>query len=588
MGSEARARVGLSVPPRSIPVRLQSGLRRWRLPGSCDPRDARRHRDRRCGVAGWDSARCRRLRYLRPGSLPTSHWCSRQGTPSGGCPRRVRSQGIWRAVERAIDASRVDFAPVPVRTGYAIMIVAAMWTAATIGELATFRWRRPLVASILPFAIFSVSLVVGTGEGSSFYVVMFLAALLTYWGLESSHRLRSWGRWVGAWSHQTRVRTEVAHGRTRSTDRRVVHRTGLHLSSLPSRAWATASCRGAAASARVPGTGTAKPEASSIHGCPSNRRWSTRPTRSCSRSGRRSGVLAHRVPRGVQRRELGGAHDDETGIGGRRHRRDHRRHHEELSARPDHHDRRARGDIAPGRTGSHERRPDRRRGTGSLRYRIRPGQRRHPFGRGARGGRRVRGDIEHPRSRLRRAAATPSPPSSRSSPSSRRPSPPRSSALRDGWVGEAESPYEQLVALQEGLRLDPQFDYDLEPPEPEDDDYLHDFLVRSKTGFCQQYASAFALLARSLGYPARVSVGFLPGEQSAGREHIHRARDRRARVARGLFRAVRLDRVRADPSARGGNARVHESERRRPTRRDRHQQPVLVATGPVQRSRRPR
>ena len=38
----------------------------------------------------------------------------------------------------------------------------------------------------------------------------------------------------------------------------------------------------------------------------------------------------------------------------------------------------------------------------------------------------------------------------------------------------------------------------------------------SKHGFCQQYAMTMAVVLRDLGVPARIVVGFLPGERSAG------------------------------------------------------------------------
>ena len=42
-------------------------------------------------------------------------------------------------------------------------------------------------------------------------------------------------------------------------------------------------------------------------------------------------------------------------------------------------------------------------------------------------------------------------------------------------------------------------------------DALVDFVVNSKTGFCQQYSAAMAVMARSIGLPARVAIGFTGG-----------------------------------------------------------------------------
>ena len=40
---------------------------------------------------------------------------------------------------------------------------------------------------------------------------------------------------------------------------------------------------------------------------------------------------------------------------------------------------------------------------------------------------------------------------------------------------------------------------------------LDDFLFNTKTGFCEQYASALAAMTRAMGIPTRVAIGFTPG-----------------------------------------------------------------------------
>ncbi|MDQ3958689.1 MAG: DUF3488 and transglutaminase-like domain-containing protein, partial [Actinomycetota bacterium] len=107
-------------------------------------------------------------------------------------------EGLWRSIRAAMRHSNVDFAPVPVRTGYVVLVVIGMWTATTVGEIATFRWRRPLLAALPCIGLFCLQMTVGTGNGAPLLVVLFLLALLTFWGLESAHRVRSWGRWVSA------------------------------------------------------------------------------------------------------------------------------------------------------------------------------------------------------------------------------------------------------------------------------------------------------------------------------------------------------------------------------------------------------
>src|SRR5688572_15824622 len=56
-------------------------------------------------------------------------------------------RGVIDMISRAYDHSQIDYAPVPTRPGYVVLIVIGFWVMATIGEIATFRWRRPLVAA---------------------------------------------------------------------------------------------------------------------------------------------------------------------------------------------------------------------------------------------------------------------------------------------------------------------------------------------------------------------------------------------------------------------------------------------------------
>ncbi|MDQ3951429.1 MAG: DUF3488 and transglutaminase-like domain-containing protein, partial [Actinomycetota bacterium] len=107
--------------------------------------------------------------------------------------------GLGRSVGNALRHSSVDFAPVPVRAGYVILVVIGMWVATTIGEIATFRWRRPLLAAFPCIGLFCIQMTVGTGTGGPVLAIAFLLALLTFWGFEAAHRVRSWGRWVPAW-----------------------------------------------------------------------------------------------------------------------------------------------------------------------------------------------------------------------------------------------------------------------------------------------------------------------------------------------------------------------------------------------------
>lgn len=75
---------------------------------------------------------------------------------------------------------------------------------------------------------------------------------------------------------------------------------------------------------------------------------------------------------------------------------------------------------------------------------------------------------------------------------------------------DATTDYDRAVALQRFLRDGDEFTYDLEAS-AEGDDTLSEFLFETRTGYCQHFASAMAVMARDLGIPSRVVVGFLDG-----------------------------------------------------------------------------
>ena len=74
--------------------------------------------------------------------------------------------------------------------------------------------------------------------------------------------------------------------------------------------------------------------------------------------------------------------------------------------------------------------------------------------------------------------------------------------------------FRKMIALQAYLRT--HFTYDETETAPGNVNPLQYFLGKSHRGFCQQFAGAMAAIARYLGYPARVAVGFLPGDYTGG------------------------------------------------------------------------
>ncbi len=86
-------------------------------------------------------------------------------------------------------------------------------------------------------------------------------------------------------------------------------------------------------------------------------------------------------------------------------------------------------------------------------------------------------------------------------------------ATRVVRVADAGTRYEQALALQQWFRNGGGFTYSLDAPDVTDRDAVEAFLA-DRRGYCVQFASTMALMARSLDIPARVAIGFLPGEET--------------------------------------------------------------------------
>ena len=81
------------------------------------------------------------------------------------------------------------------------------------------------------------------------------------------------------------------------------------------------------------------------------------------------------------------------------------------------------------------------------------------------------------------------------------------------WTQGATTPYAKALAIQDRLRSS-EFTYDTSVEPRADGQALLEFLTQTKRGFCQQFATAMAVLLRELGYPARVAIGFTQGQQN--------------------------------------------------------------------------
>jgi hypothetical protein len=88
----------------------------------------------------------------------------------------------------------------------------------------------------------------------------------------------------------------------------------------------------------------------------------------------------------------------------------------------------------------------------------------------------------------------------------------RVTRLAEDVTRSAPTAYQKALYLQRYLRSN-QFTYDLTVGDlATGRDQLTRFLFNVRRGYCEQFASAMAAMARSLGLPARVAIGFTPGQ----------------------------------------------------------------------------
>ena len=82
----------------------------------------------------------------------------------------------------------------------------------------------------------------------------------------------------------------------------------------------------------------------------------------------------------------------------------------------------------------------------------------------------------------------------------------------------APTPYERAVALRDFF-TGGAFTYDLDVPAGSSNRAMEEFLT-IRRGFCQQFAGTYAAMARAVGLPSRVVVGFNPGTYDAATERF--------------------------------------------------------------------
>lgn len=92
----------------------------------------------------------------------------------------------------------------------------------------------------------------------------------------------------------------------------------------------------------------------------------------------------------------------------------------------------------------------------------------------------------------------------------------------------APTAYDRVRALEAWMAANITYSRDI-PVLPEGRDAVHELLFASRRGFCEQIGTAMVVMLRSLGVPARLAVGYVPGERDASTgEWVSRASDAHA------------------------------------------------------------
>src|SRR5579871_5057998 len=99
---------------------------------------------------------------------------------------------------------------------------------------------------------------------------------------------------------------------------------------------------------------------------------------------------------------------------------------------------------------------------------------------------------------------------------------PRIPELAKSVTAQAQTPVDKAIALESYLQS--KYSYTLQLTSKQSGDPLARFLFETRAGHCEYFASAMAVMLRTLGIPSREVNGFLPGEYNElGEDYIVRA-----------------------------------------------------------------
>ena len=134
---------------------------------------------------------------------------------------------------------------------------------------------------------------------------------------------------------------------------------------------------------------------------------------------------------------------------------------------------------------------------------------------------------------------------------------PELGTVADQWLkrtlrGVANDPLAQLRAVQDRFRNE--FTYSTEVDYSTSPDAVGEFLSEGE-GFCQQFASTMAQMARSLGLPSRIGVGFQWGDatEDAAGDTVYVVRGRNAHAWPEVYLGEELGWIAFEPTPGRGN-----------------------------------
>ena len=83
----------------------------------------------------------------------------------------------------------------------------------------------------------------------------------------------------------------------------------------------------------------------------------------------------------------------------------------------------------------------------------------------------------------------------------------------------AENPHETALVVQEWLQMNREYSLDVDRP---DGDIADAFLFEMEAGYCTYFATTMVAMLRSEGIPARMAVGYSPGERAGNDRYLVR------------------------------------------------------------------